>query len=82
MLSKTLEQFRDEGFIKLKEIEISENNELTRKMNIIAVPALIFFKDGKLLKKNIELYGETLVNKGVMIGFFNELILKEIIEQI
>ena len=80
-LSPILQKFRDDGFIKLKEFDIGENSKLARELNINAVPALIFFKDGKLLDKDIELEGETLVNKGVMIGSFNELILKEIIKQ-
>ena len=82
LLSTTLQQIRDEGFIKLKEIDISENSKLARELNINVVPALIIFKDGKLLNKNIKLYGELIVNKGITIGSFNEEILKEIINQI
>ncbi len=81
LLSTILGKFRDEGFIQLKEIDIGENSKLARELNINAIPALIFFKDGKLLNKNLKINGETFVNKGVMIGAFNELILKEIIEQ-
>ena len=77
-----LEQIRDEGSIKLKEIDIGENSKLAGELNINAVPALIIFKDGKLLNKNIKLYGELIVNKGITIGSFNEQILKEIINQI
>ena len=77
-----LEQIRDEGSIKLKEIDIGENSKLARELNINAVPALIIFKDGKLLNKNIKLYGELIVNKGITIGSFNKQILKEIINQI
>lgn len=82
LLSTTLQHIRDEGFIKLKEIDIGENSKLARELNINVVPALIFFKDGKLLNKNIRVYGELIVNKGVTIGSFNEEILKEIINQI
>ncbi len=82
LLSTILEKFRDDGIIKLKEIELGDNGKLARELNINAIPALIFFKDGKLLNKNLEVNGETLINKGVMIGYFNELILKEIIKQI
>jgi len=81
-LSPILQKFRDEGIIKLKEFDIGENSKIARELNINAVPALIFFKDGKLLDKDIELEGQTLVNKGVMIGSFNELIMEEIIKQI
>jgi thioredoxin 1 len=82
LLSTTLEKFRDEADFNLKEIDISENSELAREMNIFAVPALIFFKDGKLLDKNLKLNGEIVVNQGVMIGSFNHLILEKIIKQI
>ena len=82
LLSTTLEQIRDEGFIKLKIIDIGDNSKLARELNINAVPALIIFKDGKLLNKNIEMYGELIVNKGITIGSFSEEILKEIINQI
>jgi thioredoxin 1 len=82
LLSPMLNKFRDEGVIELKELDISENSKLTRELNINAVPALIFFKDGKLLNKEITVYGEILVKKGILIGAFNESILKEIIKQI
>jgi len=51
-------------------------------LKITAVPALLFFKNGKLLDKDIEINGETFVNKGIMIGAFGEPILKAIINQI
>lgn len=82
LLSKILEKFKNEVDFNLKEIDISENTELARKMNIFAVPALIFFKDGKLLDKNITINGEIVVNHGVMIGSFNELILEQVLKQI
>ncbi|TFG24058.1 MAG: thioredoxin [Promethearchaeota archaeon] len=82
LLSTILEDFRDNGILKLEEIDIDKNSNLARELNIYAVPALIFFKDGMLLNKNIKINEEVLVKKGVMIGAFNELILKEIIRQI
>ena len=81
LLTPILNKFRDEGLIKLKEIDISENCTWAQEMNIYAVPAFLFFKDGKLIEKDIEINGELLVNRGVMIGSFNDLILKEIISQ-
>ena len=77
-----LEKFRDNGLIELEEIDIDKNSKLAREMNIYSVPALLFFKDGKLLNKNLDLNGETFVKKGIMIGAFNKAILKEIIEKI
>lgn len=82
LLAPILEQFKDGDYIKLKEIDISEYGRFARELKINAVPAFIFFKDGKLLNKNIKVYGESLVNQGIMIGSFNELILKDIVKQI
>ncbi len=82
LFSPILEKFRDNGSIMFKEIDIDENSNLVRELNIYAVPALLFFKNGSLLKKNIKINGEIFVNKGVMIGTFAEPILKEIIEQL
>ena len=81
LLSKILENFRNNGLLKLEEVNIDENCNLARELNIYAVPALIFFKDGMLLSQNIKVNEEILVKKGVMIGAFSELILKEIIRQ-
>jgi thiol-disulfide isomerase/thioredoxin len=81
-LAPILEQFKKKHSINLKELDISENGEFARKLNINAVPAFIFVKDGKILDKTIEAYGEPLVKQGIMIGSFNELILKEIIKQV
>ena len=80
-LSPILEKLRDDGLINLLQINVDENRELGRELDIHAVPTLLFFKDGKLIDKNIDVKGETLVNKGIMIGATGELILKEIIKQ-
>ena len=82
LFAPILEKFRDNGSIMFKEIDIDENSNLVRDLNIHAVPALLFFKNGKLFDKNIKINGEIFVNKGVMIGTFGEPILKEIIKQI
>ncbi len=82
LFTTILEQIRDEGIIKLKIVDIGESSKLAQELKINAIPALIIFKDGKLLNKNIKLYGELIVNKGITIGSFNEEILKEIINQI
>ena len=81
LLSKILKYFRDEGIIDLKEIDIAQNSLLAKDLNINAIPALIFFKDGKLLDKDLDLYGEKLVKRGVLIGSFNEDLLYEIIKK-
>jgi len=79
LLSTILEQFRDDGRIELKELDILENGNLAKEFTI---PALIFFKDGTLLDEDIIMYGESIIKKGILIGSFNEIILKEIMSQI
>ena len=81
LLTAVLEQFKQEGLINLIQIDINNNRELCQVMNISAVPTLMFFKDGKLLEKNIEIYGRVLVNNGIMVGTVGDLILEEIINQ-
>ena len=81
-LSTTLEHFRDDGIISLRELDISKNANLAIELNISVIPALVLFKDGRLLKKDIELYGEKLVKNGILIGSFNKEILEELIKKI
>ena len=81
LLSNILEKFRDQGIIKMKEIDIDKGAGLAGRFNINALPALLFFKDGKLLDKDIIVNGEKLVNEGVMIGSFDKIILKELIRK-
>jgi thioredoxin 1 len=81
LLTPVLEQFKEEGLINLIYINIDNNREFSQAMNISAVPTLMFFKDGILLEKNIEIYGRVVVNNGIMAGTAGELILKEIISQ-
>ena len=80
-ISPVLEKLRDKGLINLIQIDIDENRELGQALNIYAIPTLLFFKDGMLLEYDLKIDGETLVNKGVMVGAAGELILKRLIEQ-
>ena len=79
-LSPVLESLSERGLFNLVQVNIDHNRELAQKLNIYAVPTLLFFKDGKLLEKNIEIQGQIVVNNGVMIGAAGELVLKEIVE--
>lgn len=81
IISPILENFRDKGMIELIQINIDKNRELGQKLNIYAVPTLFFFKDGKLLEKDIKVQDQIMVNKGVMVGATGEMVLEEIIEQ-
>ena len=81
LLTPVLEQFKEDGLIDLIQINIDINRELGQALNISAVPTLMFFKDGKLIEKSIEIYGRVVVTNGIMVGTAGELILNEIISQ-
>lgn len=81
ILSPVLEHLSNQGLFHLIQVNIDQNRKLAQKLNIYAVPTLLFFKDGKLLEKNIAIQGQVLVNNGVMVGAAGELVLKEIIEK-
>jgi len=82
ILSPVLEKLSEKGLFNLIQINVDQNRELAQKLNIYAVPTLLFFKDGKLIEENIEIQGQTVVNNGVMIGAAGELVLMEIIDKI
>ena len=81
ILSPVLEKLSEKGLFNLIQINVDQNRKLAQKLNIYAVPTLLFFKDGKLIEKNIEIQGQTVVNNGVMIGATGELVLMEIIDK-
>ena len=76
-----LHKLRDEGLIQLIQIDLDQNRPLGEMFQISAIPTLLFFKDGKLLEKTIEVQGQPLVQNGMMIGAAGEPILREIINQ-
>ncbi len=49
--------------------------------NIHAIPTLLFFKDGELIEKNIEVNGQNHIQNGKMVGACGEDMLRAIIEQ-
>ena len=81
IIGPVLEELSNKGLFNLIQVNIDHNRELAQFLNIYAVPTLLFFKDGKLLDKNIEIQGQTVVNNGVMVGAAGELILMEVIEK-
>ena len=47
MMAPILEKIADEKNITLAKVDIDENDELVREYNIMAVPTIKIFKDGK-----------------------------------
>ena len=80
-IAPILHKLRDEGLIQLIQIDLDQNRPLGEMFQISAIPTLLFFKDGKLLEKTIEVQGQPLVQNGMMIGAAGEPILREIINQ-
>ena len=76
-----LHNLRDQSLIKLIQVDLDQNRPLGEKFGITAIPTLLFFKDGELVNHSIEVQGQTLVQKGMMIGAAGEPILREIIEK-
>ena len=80
-VAPVLHKLRDEGLIKLIQVDLDQNRPLGQLFGITAIPTLLFFKDGKLLEKNIEIQGQLLVRGGIMVGAAGEDILRQIIGQ-
>lgn len=61
-------------------MDLDKNRPLGQKFGITAIPTLIFFKDGKLVEKTIEVEGRPLVQNGLMVGAAPENVLRQIVE--
>ena len=54
MLSTVLEEFDEEhDDIKIAKVNVDDNRELSMKYKINAIPAVMFFKDGKLVRSEV-----------------------------
>ena len=80
-VSPILHNLRDEGLIKLIQVDLDQNRPLGNLFGITAIPTLLFFKDGMLLENEIIIQNRSLVKRGIMIGAAGEQVLREIIEK-
>ena len=76
-----LHKLRDEGLIRLIQVDLDQNRPLGEMFGITAIPTLLFFKDGELLQNPIEVDGQVLVKRGIMVGAAGEPIMRQIIEK-
>ncbi len=54
MLATQLEQLEDNRYdAQIVKINVDENQELSRKYGIMSIPALMLFKDGKLIDNKV-----------------------------
>lgn len=58
MLAPIVEKVAKDKNIKLAKVDIDENEELIRKFNIMSVPTLKIFKDGKEVETSVGLVSE------------------------
>jgi len=82
MISPILEKLRDEGLIHVINIDVDENKELAQALNIYALPTLLFFFNGWLVNKDIQVDGRTIISRGVMIGAASEYYIREALKRI
>lgn len=76
-----LHKLESEGLFKLVQVDLDQNRPLGEMFGITAIPTLLFFNDGQLLEKPIEINGQVLVKRGMMVGAAGESILRSIIDQ-
>lgn len=58
MLAPIVEKVANEMNLKLAKVDIDENEALVRKFNIVSVPTLKIFKDGKEINSSVGLISE------------------------
>ena len=80
-IAPILEKLEEEGLIKVIRVDLDENRPLGQMFGITAIPTLLFFKNGKLLEKNISVQGQEAVKSGIMVGAAGEDMLRNIVEQ-
>ncbi|MBD3194784.1 MAG: hypothetical protein GF317_07005 [Candidatus Lokiarchaeota archaeon] len=80
-LAPILHQLRNEGLIKLIQVDLDQNRPLGNMFNVHAIPTLLFFKDGKLVEHDISINGQTLVQQGKMVGAAGEDTLRAIVSE-
>jgi len=76
-----LHKLRDEGLIKLIQVDLDQNRPLGELFSITAIPTLLFFNNGELLDNTIEVEGQALVKRGIMVGAAGEPVLRQIIDK-
>lgn len=67
MISNVLEEIsKEQEDIKILKIDVDEYDELAYKFQVMSIPTLIFYKDGKLINKKVGF-----CDKKELLGYFN-----------
>ena len=51
MIAPVLEEIANDGIIKVGKVNVDEQMEIALQYKIEVIPTLLFFKDGKVVKK-------------------------------
>ena len=66
MLSSQLEDLdNNRSELKIVKVNVDENHELSKKYGIMSIPALLLFKDGKLLDSKLGYMPKELIEKWI-----------------
>ena len=55
MLKPILEEYSQDATVKILSVDVDKNEELARQYNILSIPCLIVFENGKEIKRNVGL---------------------------
>ena len=53
MLAPIIEEIAEEGNVKVGKINVDEEGELAIKFNVMSIPTVMLFKDGKVVKTTV-----------------------------
>jgi len=53
MLAPVISEIADEGNVKVGKINVDEEGELAIKYNVMSIPTVMLFKDGKVIKTTV-----------------------------
>jgi len=66
-IASTIEELSEEfdGRIKITKLNIEENSEIVKKFNISNIPAILLFKNGKVVDRHIGLRSKKDIKKDI-----------------
>ena len=65
IMASTIEELKEEfdGKVKITKLNIEENSEIAKKFNISNIPAILLFKNGKVVDRHIGLRSKKDIKK-------------------
>ena len=81
-LELILKKLEKQGLFKFIIIDIDAYPQLSQILKVTTIPLLIFFKNGELIEKNVEINNFAFLKNGIMDGISSEYIIREILIQI